>query len=309
MTLAQPIAAQGSRNGDTPTISAVIITCNEVEVIEACLQSVADWVDDVVVVDMHSSDGTRETALKYGVRLIDHERLPLAEPARNFAFAQARGEWIIMLDPDERVPTPLARELRDIALANNMDAVRIRRQESFFGRPVTSRDFIGVTTRFFRKGSLVWPAYTHGQPDLTGLRYTTLSIERADLALQHDTWRTVSSVLDRIRRYAPDDVKELRSQGKRFSLRSLIDQTRFQFVGRMVDGRAYEDGMPGLLTTLYFAIYFLTVQAEMWEAEGRSTEYDQQILRWGRRLTRLYRIGRGTKRVASRATHLLQGPN
>lgn len=268
------------------TISAVIISCNEVDVIEPCLQSVKDWVDEIVVVDMYSTDGTRETVQRYSARLVDHERLSYGDPARDFAFAQASGDWIVMLDPDERVPEPLAHELRHIADEDAVDVVYMHRKMMRFGRPVTApgSSDTGTYPRFFRRGTISWPPEVHGAPDTSGLRARTLPAQPPGLSLQHDTWRTVAGTVDRILRYAPEDVANLQARDEHFSLGKLLYAVCEQVAARFLLRRGYEDGMAGLLTALYDAVYQLTIHAELWEAEGRTTAHDPAIRRWGRRI-------------------------
>jgi glycosyltransferase involved in cell wall biosynthesis len=283
--------------GTVPTVSAIIISYNEADVIEPCLRSVVDWVDEIVVVDMHSTDNTREIAHRYGARVVDHERLTYADPARDFALAQASGDWIIMLDPDERIPERLAIELRSIARRGDVDVVDIPYQQIMFGRSVRSPGASeGSHPRFFRRGMISWPAQVHAWPSVSHLRRYNIPAGDSGLSIHHDTWRTVSTVLDKIVRYAPKDVERLRAQGEHFSPHRLIRVTIGGLANRLVDGRVYEDGVPGLLTALYWAVYDLSIEAEMWEAENRPTYFDASIARWGRRAARAYRLARLIKR-------------
>src|SRR5450759_1251360 len=89
-------------------ISAVINTLNEERNLPFALRSVQDWVDEIVVVDMHSEDATRDIAKQYGARVFLHERLGYADPARAFALEQAVGDWILLIDADELIPAPLS---------------------------------------------------------------------------------------------------------------------------------------------------------------------------------------------------------
>jgi glycosyltransferase involved in cell wall biosynthesis len=82
----------------------VINTLNEERRLPYALRSVQDWVDEIVVVDMHSDDKTVEIAEAFGARIFTHERVGYADPARAFAFARATGDWILILDADELVP-------------------------------------------------------------------------------------------------------------------------------------------------------------------------------------------------------------
>jgi glycosyltransferase involved in cell wall biosynthesis len=247
---------------------------------------------------MHSTDGTREIVQRYGARLTDHERLTYVEPARNFALAQATGDWIIMLDPDERVPKDLAHELRHIATWD-FDVALIPRRQVLFGKVVQSPGASdGAHPRFFRRGAVSWPAEVHGSPDLTGLRCYTIPARGGEFSLLHDTWRSVAVVLDKIVRYAPQDVERRRVQGEQFSVGILLKATFGGLLNQLMDGRAYEDGMAGLLTALYWSVYHMTIYAALWEAEGKPEQFDAQIQRWGRRLAPIGRCGRTIYRAA-----------
>lgn len=286
-----------SRTQDRPTIAAVLISCNDASVIEACLQSVASWVDEIVVVDMYSTDGTREIVKRYTSRLVDHERLSYADPIRNFALAQVTSDWIVMLDPDERLPTPLALELQRIAATQAYDVVQIPFQSVFFGTVAHSPlGDDGMHARFFRAGALFWPPEVHGHPDLSKLRVYVMPTGKPDYWMLHDTWRSVGIVLDKITRYSPRDVEKIQAAGQHFTLKGMIRATLGQFMWRFFGCRAYKDGLVGFITSVYWAIYAFTIQAMLWEAEGRTHQFDKQVQRWGRRTGWLGRLVRGATR-------------
>ena len=73
-------------------ISVVINTFNSDRFLNQCLRSVEKF-DEIVLCDMHSTDGTIAIAEKYGCRIVYHERTGIVEPARNYAIAQAENEW------------------------------------------------------------------------------------------------------------------------------------------------------------------------------------------------------------------------
>ncbi len=92
-----------------PGITATIITKNEERRIAEAITSLA-CCDEVVVVDCGSTDRTREIAAKYGARVIRHEWEGYSKQ-KNFAAAQARHDWILSIDADERVSAELAGEI------------------------------------------------------------------------------------------------------------------------------------------------------------------------------------------------------
>lgn len=86
-----------------PLLSAALIVRDEERFLEACLRSLLDRVDEIVVVDTGSTDRTREIAGDLGARVLDFCWVDDFAAARNAAVDAARGEWVLYIDADERV--------------------------------------------------------------------------------------------------------------------------------------------------------------------------------------------------------------
>lgn len=69
----------------------------------ACLQSIRDLVDEIVLVDTGSRDGTKDVARSFGARVYDFVWCEDFSAARNAALDHARGSWVLYVDADERV--------------------------------------------------------------------------------------------------------------------------------------------------------------------------------------------------------------
>ncbi len=86
-------------------ISCCLIVKNEIDVLEKCIVSVKQKlngiVNDIVVVDTGSVDGTRELAIQLGCRVFDFEWVNDFSKARNYSLNQAENNWVIVLDADE----------------------------------------------------------------------------------------------------------------------------------------------------------------------------------------------------------------
>ncbi|CAG0927122.1 Undecaprenyl-phosphate mannosyltransferase [Thermoflexales bacterium] len=87
--------------GYVPTVTAVIPALNEAENLPHVLPLIPDWVDEVVLVDGHSVDGTAEVAqqLHPDIRIVQQEGRGKGAALRS-GFAAARGDIIVMLDAD-----------------------------------------------------------------------------------------------------------------------------------------------------------------------------------------------------------------
>ncbi len=83
------------------TISLCMIVKNEEKVLARCLDSVADLMDEIVIVDTGSTDQTKEIAARYTDRIYDFVWIDDFSAARNFAFSKARMDYIYSADADE----------------------------------------------------------------------------------------------------------------------------------------------------------------------------------------------------------------
>ena len=93
-----------------PALTCFIIAKNEVDRIAATIRSVSGWVDEVVVVDSGSTDGTQALAESLGARVI-FNAWPGFGQQKRFAEDQCRNDWLFNLDADEVVPEALRLEI------------------------------------------------------------------------------------------------------------------------------------------------------------------------------------------------------
>ncbi|MFC1564105.1 glycosyltransferase [candidate division KSB1 bacterium] len=89
-----------------PKISAALIVKNEEDMLAECIESFREAVDEIVIVDTGSTDNTVEIAKDYNINLFHHEWQNDFSEARNFSISKTTGDWILIIDADER----LARE-------------------------------------------------------------------------------------------------------------------------------------------------------------------------------------------------------
>lgn len=97
-----------------PSLSVVLATYNEEQNIGPCLNSVKGIADESVIVDGSSIDKTRETAQNYGARVIKRRNYPIFHINKQKALEEAKYEWILQLDADERVSKKLAEEIKKV---------------------------------------------------------------------------------------------------------------------------------------------------------------------------------------------------
>jgi len=92
-------------------LSVVLAVRNEEKNLEACLASVKEIADEIVVVDEESSDRTKAIAESYKAKVIVVKHAKVFHISKEKALQAATGEWIFQLDADERVSEKLGKEI------------------------------------------------------------------------------------------------------------------------------------------------------------------------------------------------------
>src|SRR3989344_295540 len=88
-------------NPSTSTLSLCMITKNEEQFLEQCLNSVKELVDEIIIVDTGSTDKTKEIASKFTDKIYDFQWCDDFSAARNESLKYATQDWILVLDADE----------------------------------------------------------------------------------------------------------------------------------------------------------------------------------------------------------------
>ncbi|MEO1702424.1 MAG: glycosyltransferase [Pseudomonadota bacterium] len=100
--------------GSYPTIAATMIVKDEASFLGACLQSLSEHVDEIVVVDTGSTDSTLEIARRFDCKISEVPWEGDFAAARNQAFRHTNADWCLYIDADERLSVPEGQTLGSI---------------------------------------------------------------------------------------------------------------------------------------------------------------------------------------------------
>lgn len=246
-------------------VSVVINTLNEEENLSHAINSVQGFADEVIVVDMYSSDGTAALAKKLGAKVFTHEKTGYVEPARNFALSKAKGDWIFILDADEVLPKTLQKKLLTIIQTSKNDYFRIPRKNIIFGKWIKySRWWPDYNIRFFRKDHVSWNEVIHAVPMTSG-RGADIPAKEA-FAIIHNNYPSIETYLERMNRYTSIQSKTLINEGYQFDWRDLVRKPLSEFLSRYFTGESYKDGIHGLAISMLQAFSELVVYLKVWQA-------------------------------------------
>lgn len=112
-----------------PKISAVSFIYNEEKDIRECLQNLAPWVNEIVLVDMDSNDATMEIAHEYTREIYRKPHLPCGDQYKEFLAYNAKGDWLLWFYPDERFSEKFLKEMISLTESDAYDAYAVMRHE------------------------------------------------------------------------------------------------------------------------------------------------------------------------------------
>lgn len=256
-------------------VSVVINTLNEEKNIQKAISSVFNFADEIVVVDMKSTDRTRDIAKKLGARVYETEPTGYVEPARNFGINLCRGEWLLVLDADEEVSLSLRKSLKAIIKNPQADYYRVPRKNIIFGKWIKhSRWWPDYNIRFFKKGMVSWNEIIHSVPMTTGDGADLPDLE--ENALVHHHYQTIEQYIERLNRYTTHNAQNLVDKGYTFEWPDLVKKPTGEFLSRFFVGEGYRDGLhgaalAGLQAFSEFVVYLKTWQLGGFKSRGYTT--------------------------------------
>ena len=257
---------QGMARAGRETITAVILTKNEAGKIRRCLEAVR-WVDEIIVVDGQSTDGTVEICREFGAKVVIHPFGGDFGEERNLGNAHATGDWILQLDADDLV----TEEFRQAALGilchgTSHAAFRSRRTNCFLGHWMRFGGWDHTSLRFSRRGKARYKGRVHHDLLVEG------TIGTLKAPIEHTPFDSIEQFMDRQNRYTSLEAQELFEQRGVASEQEL----RYQIVVRplklfwkvYVKKQGFREGMHGLVFAGLFSFVHFLKWAKYWERSG-----------------------------------------
>lgn len=225
-------------------LSAVLITRDAADQLDACLASVA-FCAEILVVDSGSSDGTAAIARAHGAKVIDHAWLGYGKQ-KQFAVTQAAHDWVLSIDADERVSDALrAAMLAELAAPRGF-VYAMPRCNRFLGRWLRHGEgYPDWSVRLFHRGHAQWSDDTVHEQVLT-----TAPVLRLAGDLLHDSAETLERYLEKQNRYTTLQAERLAAEGRSTNAAQLLLSPMLRFVKFYVLRLGFLDGTAGLVHIL-----------------------------------------------------------
>jgi len=260
-----------------PSLSIIILAKDvEKEIIPAL--KTAQFADEVILVDTGSSDQTIEVSRNYVTKIVKTSGLNFAR-WRNEGAKAAKGDWILYLDSDERIPQKLADEILETITEPIHDAYTISRYEIFLGKHLNHWPDPRVLRLMKRTSLKKWRGKLHEQPIIIG------TIGKLGEQMVHLSHKNIDEKVLNTLAWSRLEAENLKKAGHppmkgwRF-FRIILTE----FFNRFIKQRLWRDGTEGSIEVIYQMFSRFITYVRLWELQRKPSlketyqDVDKQII-------------------------------
>ncbi|GGA81645.1 LPS biosynthesis protein [Neiella marina] len=242
-----------------PAVSVFIITLNEIEHIEQAIRSV-QHLDEIIVVDSGSTDGTVEAAKALGATVVHQDWLGYAKQ-KHFAMQLCRNQWCFNLDGDEVVPAAVLGEILALVADDQCDAIRVRFEDFFMGSAMHPKSHKRSIVRVYKKDRIEFPLHksVHENVKVTG------RVAKIKGCIHHYGYDSVAKLLGKQNKYSSLRAAEKYAGGKRSRWLKLLLVMPVIFAKSYFLRRMFLSGWRGFIHAVVEAMYAFLKEAKLLE--------------------------------------------
>jgi len=223
-------------------LAVVVVTLNEEENIEDCLDSLS-FVDDIVVVDSGSTDRTVELCRAKGARVFHNEWKGYIEQ-KNYALSLVNSEWVLSLDADERISRKLREEIIAELKNPSADGYDIPRLAYYINRWMYRGGWYpDRKLRLFRRGKGFWT----GENPHDRISVGDGKVGRLEGIIYHLSFSDIASHVATLNRFSTIGAQERMKKGKGSGIIFAVIRPVFTFVKMYFIRLGFLEGAPGFI--------------------------------------------------------------
>ncbi|MGJ8549106.1 glycosyltransferase family 2 protein [Winogradskyella wichelsiae] len=249
-------------------LSGVIITFNEELNIEKCLKSLANVVDEIIVVDSFSTDKTKSICKKYNVTFIEQKFLGYTEQ-KNFALSQTTHNHVVALDGDEALSEMLQKSIINLKTNWKFDGYYVNRFNNFCGQWIKHTTWYPEKKiRVFDKTKASWSGYKIHETVNLNSKDSKVGKLKGDIL--HRNYQSYSEHNQQIEKFTSISAQAYYDKGKKSSLFKIIVNPTWAFFQSYVIKLGFLDGFNGFYISVQTAHIRFLKYAKLRELNKKS---------------------------------------
>ena len=232
------------------SLSVVIITKNEEDIIGMCLDAIAALSDDVIIVDSGSTDDTEVICISKNARFFPHGWEGYSKN-KNFGIEQAKHDWVLSIDADEILNSELVSAIQKELRAPAFDAYDISFKNVFLGKALNYGSWVREShIRLFKKKNIRWEGDIHEKLTLGAAR-----IGKLNGHILHYSIRSLEQYISKKNIYTTLAAEDMYSRGKKAGFVKIFLSPVFHFLRDYVIKLGFLDGLQGFVLAAESAHY------------------------------------------------------
>lgn len=255
----------------SPTLGVVAISYNEERDLPGFLENVKPWVNEIVIVDDGSTDGTmdllRAAGRKVKSAVSPRKAGEYFAQQRNKGIQLAESDWLLHMDIDERVTPELAEEIQRAIQDDSKDGYRFRRLNYFLHRPMRGGGWQDWNMIHLARRSLF---------HFEGMFHETCVIDAPESRigqLRNPMWHlndvSYKARMEKSLRYSEEQSQRIARRYKKITWLHLLGLPMLEFVRKFLLKEGFRDGMPGLIFAGHAADAMFRACAFVWDEQNR----------------------------------------
>ncbi|MDJ0781169.1 MAG: glycosyltransferase family 2 protein [Desulfosarcinaceae bacterium] len=243
-------------------LSVAIISFNEAENIARTLRSIADIAAEIVVVDSHSGDATREIAAQFGANVYTEDWKGHVRQ-KNSALMKCTQPWVLALDCDEVVGADLKRSIISAVRTKAAGGFRVCRRSDYLGKRLRHNWYPDRKLRLVRRSAQPrWEGYDpHDRLVISG------PVGDLNGDLIHYSYKNIEDHFIRLVHYARIAADSYYQEGRRFHLHQLVTRPLAAFIKKYFLRAGFLDGLQGLVIAVSSLVYVFLKYMFLWERQ------------------------------------------
>jgi len=237
--------------------TGIVVTFNESKRLRECLESLS-FCDQLIVVDLGSTDDSVRVAEENDAQVIHHEKLPIVEMIREKVKDEAINDWLIFLDPDEVFPEDGEVELSDLIKSHETaGSIMVPWRFYFKGKKLNCTFWGEIRLKeavIHRQRVNLSPTVHRGYELVCGFESLTMSIG-GDRFIKHYWIDSYRQLLEKHMRYIAHEGESRFKHGERFTWSRWVAETAKSLKNNLIDYRGIQGGFRGIFLSLFHSWY------------------------------------------------------
>ncbi|WP_300393267.1 glycosyltransferase family 2 protein [Fusobacterium sp.] len=256
-------------------LSVAMITLNEEKILSKTLKSVAEFADEIIIVDSGSTDRTKEIAEEFGAKFI-HQKWLGYGMQRNKAIDSATNEWILNIDADEEISPKLKEKIIKIKNGEEEGEVfSINFTSVCFGKKLKHGGWSNsYHIRLFKKDAGRFNDNMVHEEFKTDKKVYFLKED-----ILHHSYLTLQDYFIKFNIYTTEGAIDYYKKGKKASIFQIVFNPIYKFIKMYIIRLGFLDGIEGLMIACASAMYSMVKYFKLREIYKNGVYYEDNNIK------------------------------